>query len=320
MVTIKYNNVYLNDYFTIASPDEEKGAIKNANMYIKDYFYGEKTAEKAEGKMQRVALNNLKGKDDVDVIIGGELANQLGIMHNTLKDYDTSFLGVYSACASFIESLIIGANMISSKAIKKAGILTSSHILTSERQFRFPNEYGSLKSCYTTVTITAAIAALISSKSSKRKLVAATIGSVTDYNVTDVANMGAIMAPAAAKTIFNHLNNRKMNIDDFDVILTGDLGSLGLDLLNIVLHDEYGIDANDKVTDAGSLIYECSQHKYMGGSGPTVIPYVFFNKILKSKNYKRILLVGTGALHSPTMVNQKNSIPSIAHAIEIEVE
>ena len=128
------------------------------------------------------------------------------------------------------------------------------------------------------------------------------------------------MAPAAAKTIFNHLNNRKMNIDDFDVILTGDLGSLGLDLLNIILHDEYGIDANDKVTDAGSLIYECSQHKYMGGSGPTVIPYVFFNKILKSKNYKRILLVGTGALHSPTMVNQKNSIPSIAHAIEIEVE
>ncbi len=320
MVTVKYNNVYLNDYFSIASKDEEQGKIKNANMYIKDYYYGEKTAEKAEGKMQRTALSNIKDKASIDVVIGGDLSNQLGIMNNTLKEFNTSFLGVYSACATFIESMIIGSNMIASKAIKSAGILTSSHILSSERQFRFPNEYGSLKSCYTTVTITASTSALISNKASNIKIVSSTIGSVVDYNVTDVANMGAIMAPAAAKVIYNHLYNSGKQIDDYDVILTGDLGTLGLELLSVILKEEYGIKNDDKLMDAGASIYHNNQDKYMGGSGPSVIPYVFFNKILKSSKYKKILLVGTGALHNPTLVNQHNSIPSIAHAIEIEVE
>lgn len=319
MVTVKYSNVYLNDYFSIASKDEEEGRIKNANMYIKDYYYGEKTAEKAEAKMQRTALSNIKDKASLDLVIGGDLSNQLGVMNNTMREFNTSFLGVYSACATFIESLIIGANMIGSKAIKSAGILTSSHVLSSERQFRFPNEYGSLKSCYTTVTITAATSALISNKSSNVKIISSTIGSVVDYNVTDVANMGAIMAPAAAKVIYNHLYNSGKKIDDYDVILTGDLGCLGLDLLSVILKEEYGIVNDDKIMDAGASIYHNSQKKYMGGSGPSVIPYVFFNKILKSSKYKHILLVGTGALHNPTMVNQHNSIPSIAHAIEIEV-
>lgn len=319
MVTINYNSVYFNDFFSIASHDEEEGYIKNANMYIKDYYYGEKTAEKAEGKMQRTALSNIKEKETIDLVIGGDLSNQLGIMNNTLKEFNTSFLGVYSACATFIESLIIGANMISNKMIKRAGILTSSHVLTSERQFRFPNEYGSLKSCYTTTTITAATSCLISNKVSNIKIISATIGSVTDYNVTDVANMGAIMAPASAKVIANHLKNSKKDMNYYDVILTGDLGHLGLELLSIILKEEYGIKNDDKLMDAGSSIYRNSQNKLMGGSGPSVIPFVFFNKILKSSKYKRILLVGTGALHSPTMVNQHNSIPSIAHAIELEV-
>lgn len=319
MVTLKYNNAYINDWFSIASPDEEQGFIKNADMYIKDYYYGEKTAEKAEIKMQKTVLNNLLQKNNFELIIGGDLSNQLGIMNTTLKNYNKSFLGVYSACASFVESMLIGANLISSKQLNATCILTSSHVLASERQFRFPNEYGSLKACYTTTTITASVGSVLSNKASKYKIVSGTIGNVVDYDIKDVANMGAIMAPAAAKVINEHLYNSKKTLNDYDVILTGDLGELGLDLLNYCLKNDYGIINRNKIVDAGSNIFKEGQNKLMGGSGPSVLPYVLFNKILKNKKMKRILLVGTGALHNPTIVNQKNSIPAIAHAVEIEV-
>ena len=126
------------------------------------------------------------------------------------------------------------------------------------------------------------------------------------------------MAPAAASVIHSHLFNNSKTMDDYDLILTGDLGKLGVTLVKEVLKNDYGI-ISDKIIDAGTLIYKNSQNKYMGGSGPSVIPLVLFNKILHDKKYKKILVVGTGALHNPTMINQKNTIPSIAHAIEIEV-
>ena len=254
-----------------------------------------------------------------DLIIGGDLSNQLGTMNQTAKNYDKSFIGVYSACASFVESMLIGANLLTSKQLKSTCLLTSSHILASERQFRFPNEYGSLKNCYSTTTITAAVGSVISNTPTKYRIVSGTIGSVVDYDIKDVANMGAIMAPAAAKSLYEHLINNQRNVDDYDVILTGDLGKLGLDFLEYILKTEYNIMGFKNICDAGSSIYKEGQQKLMGGSGPSVLPFVFFNKILSNKKYKRILLVGTGALHNPTLVNQKNSIPAIAHTIEIEV-
>ncbi len=319
MVSMSFNNVYICDWFSICSPDEEKGYIKNVDMYMKDYYYGEKTPERAELKMQKTVVNNLLQRNKFDLIIGGDLSNQLGIMNTTAKNYNKSFLGVYSACASFVESMIIGSNMLTSKQLKTACLLTSSHILGSERQFRFPNEYGSLKSCYTTSTITASCGAIITNTQTKYKVISGTIGSVVDYDIKDVANMGAIMAPAAAKTIHEHLINNGKTIDDYDIILTGDLGKLGLEFLEYLLKTEYNIMNFRNICDAGSSIYKEGQQKYMGGSGPSVLPFVFFNKIIHNKKYKRILLVGTGALHNPTLVNQKASIPAIAHAIEIEV-
>lgn len=319
MVNLKFNNAYISDWFSICSPDEEKGYIKNVDMYMKDYYYGENTAEKAELKMQKTVVNNLLQRNKFDLIIGGDLSNQLGTMNLTAKNYNKSFLGVYSACASFIESMLIGANLLSSKQLKSACLLTSSHILASERQFRFPNEYGSLKNCYSTTTITASVGSVISSTPTKYKIVSGVIGNVVDYDIKDVANMGAIMAPAAAKSIYEHLIMNQRNIDDYDLILTGDLGKLGLEFLEYILKTEYNIMGFKNICDAGSSIYKEGQQKLMGGSGPSVIPFVFFNKILSNKKYKRILLVGTGALHNPTLVNQKNSIPAIAHTIEIEV-
>lgn len=320
MVNLKFNNAYIADWFSIASPDEEQGLIRNVDMYMKDYYYGEKTPEKAEIKMQRTVLNNLLQRNKFDIIIGGDLSNQLGIMNATAKNYDKSFVGLYSACASFAESMIVGANMLSNKNIKSACLLTSSHVLGSERQFRFPNEYGSLKSNYSTTTITASVGAVITNTPTKYRIVSGTIGSVTDYEIKDVANMGAIMAPAAARVLNEHLLKSNSSIDDYDIIVTGDLGKLGMEFLEYLLKAEYNIMSFKNVIDAGSSIYKESQQKLMGGSGPSVLPFVFFNKILSNKKFKRILLIGTGALHNPTLVNQCMSIPAIAHAVEIEVQ
>lgn len=319
MVTIKYNNVFINNWFSVCGEDEANGNIKNVNMVLKDLYYGEKTLEEAEIKMQKTVLNNLSSISDFNLVIGGNLSNQLGSMNASLKNTGKSFLGVYSACASFVEGMIIGANMISSKEIDKTCVLTSSHELTSERQFRFPIEYGSLKANYTTITATGSVGVIISNDKTKCKIVSSTIGSVVDYLITDVNNMGAIMAPAAMNTIINHLKNMNKNINDYDIILTGDLGKLGLEILKTILYKEYNLKTN-KLTDAGSILYKDEQNKYQGGSGPVVLPLVLFNKILLSKKYKHILIVGTGALHNTTLVNQKKSIPAIAHAIEIEVQ
>lgn len=319
MVTLKYNNVFINNWFSVCGEDEANGNIKNVNMVLKDLYYGEKTLEEAEIKMQKTVLNNLSSISDFNLVIGGNLSNQLGSMNASLKNTGKSFLGVYNACASFVEGMIIGANMISSKEIDKTCILTSSHELTSERQFRFPIEYGSLKANYTTITATGSVGVIISNDKTKCKIVSSTIGSVVDYLITDVNNMGAIMAPAAMNTIINHLKNMNKNINDYDIILTGDLGKLGLEILKTILYKEYNLKTN-KLTDAGSILYKDEQNKYQGGSGPVVLPLVLFNKILLSKKYKHILIVGTGALHNTTLVNQKKSIPAIAHVIEIEVQ
>lgn len=318
MITLKFTNSYIKTWYSIAGEDEEKGNIKNANEYIKDCYYGEKNLENAEIKMLETVIRNIKKDNKVDLIIGGNLSNQLGTMNIALRDINTSFLGLYSACATFTESAILASSLIQNKAIKSALLLTNSHTLTSEKQFRFPIEYGSLKNCYTTSTITASIGVLISNTKTPYKISAATIGGVVDYGIKDVANMGAIMAPAAALVIKEHLYNTKTTMDDYDYILTGDLGTVGTTLLQSVLKDDYGITTN-KIIDAGATIYKKTQNKYCGGSGPTCLPFAFFNRFINDKKLKRVLLVATGALHNPTLVNEKNSIPSIAHLIEIEV-
>ena len=318
MYTINLGNVYVNDYYSIGGPDEGESNIRNYDLIMKDLDYGESTFENAEVKMQKTVLSNLLSRNKVDLVIGGDLSNQIGIMNKSMEYFNLPFIGVYNACATFIESLIIASSFIGSKMSKSIVTLTSSHVNSSERQFRFPIEYGSIRKNYQTTTMTGAIGAVLSSKKSKIKLISATIGNVMDYDVTDVANMGSIMAPAASNTIYNHLKNTKTTIDDYDAIITGDLGSLGLKILTNLLKLEHGI-ITDKIMDAGSLMYRCHQEKLAGASGPTVPPIFFFNHILRDKKYKRVLLIGTGALHNPTMVNQHNSIPAIAHLIEIEV-
>lgn len=319
MSSFKYNNVYINEYQTIAGPKEKDGALKYQATFD-DYYYNEKTIEDAEIKMQEYCLNKILSKNKkIDLVTGGDLMNQIAVTGYNLNNRNLPFLGLYNACATFNEALIILANHIETKIITNGVVITSSHNLNSERQFRYPVEYGCPKKCYCTFTTTGAACALLSSNKSNIKIESSTIGSVVDYGIKDVSNMGAVMAPSAAKTLHNHLVELNRNIDYYDLIVTGDLGKLGGEIFLKLLKEEYNYTPKNYY-DAASIIYnENDKETCQGGSGPVVVPLVLFNHILKNANNQKILLLATGSLHNPLMVNLKKSIPSITHAISIEV-
>ena len=309
---MKFKNVYLNDYYTIVGPLEKNSRLKRLDMVMDDYYIGEKTFEQAEVKMQQLVIDNLIGKNnlnisDIDLLVGGDLTNQIAISNYSAKNYNIPFLGLYSACATFVESLIVASSMVDSGKLKKVISITSSHNLTAERQFIYPVEYGAPRAHTATFTSTGAVSTLLSKKPSKIKFESATIGVPVDLGINDANNLGAAMAPAAASTIATHFASLKRDASYYDLVLK--------DYLETV----YNIRLK-KYMDAGCELYLDSQETYAGGSGPACLPIVLFNKVLLNKKYKKILLVATGALHSPTTVNQHGTIPSIAHAISLEVE
>ena len=322
MASMIFKNVYLNDYSEIVGPYEKDGLL-NFNNCITNLYDNEKCFENTEIKMQRTVLDNLLFKNnlgikDIDVLVGGDLMNQLTATSYNLKDFNIPYLGIYSACASYTEGLLLSANLVETRYFKRAVCITSSHNLTSEKQFRFPVEYDCLKPKRSTFTATAAVSSLVSNIVSKVKVESATIGRVVDYGIKDPFHMGAVMAPAAASTIVDHLNDLKRNINYYDVILTGDLGEVGANILKEFMVKNYNIKMKNHI-DAATQIYKKDQQTFSGASGPVALPLVLFKKILKLRKYKKILIVGTGSLHSPVMCNQKNSIPSIAHAVSLEV-
>ncbi len=320
---MKFKNVYLNDYFTVVGPLENMSCLRKIDLKMDDYYFGEKTFELAEVKMQKIVIDNIIKRNnlkvsDIDVLIGGDLTNQIAISNYSAKDYNIPFLGVYSACATFAESLILGSILVDSNKMKKVMGITSSHNLTAERQFRYPVEYGAPRPHTSTFTATGAVSTLLSKKESNIKIESATIGVPVDLGITDANNLGSAMAPAAASTILKHLNKMKRDASYYDLVLTGDLGCVGSKILEDYLNQTYNIRLK-KYLDAGCELYLDSQKTYAGGSGPSCLPIVLFNKILLNKKYKKILIVATGALHSPTTVNQRNTIPGIAHAVSLEV-
>lgn len=322
MASLIYKNVYLKDFSSNAGPFEKNGLLNIKNTFD-DFYNKEKTIENCEVKMQKEVIeellskNNL-GESDIDLLVGGDLTNQLSATSYNMRNFNFPFLGVYSACASFVESMLILANALNLNKSKKGIAITSSHNLSSEKQFRFPTEYGCLKPQRSTFTATGAAACLLTNEESKVKVESATIGKVIDYGIKDAFNMGAVMAPAAANTIATHLFDLKRDISYYDLVLTGDLGEVGTDILKEFLEKNNHIKLR-KHMDAGMQIYKVDQPTFAGASGPVALPLVLFNKILKTKKYKKILIVGTGSLHSPVMCNQKNTIPAVAHAVSLEV-
>ena len=240
MASKRFNNVYIKDNFSVVGPLEKDGLLKNYDLVMDDYYYGEKTFEQAEIKMQKVVVNNLLAHNKltdskIDALIGGDLVNQISISSYNAAKYRIPYLGVYSACASYAEELIIGAALISGKLAKNIVCVTSSHNLNAERQFRYPVEYGAVKKHTTTFTTTAAIATLLTSDMTSIKLESATIGKVIDMGAKDTNNMGAVMAPAAADVLNTHLLEMKRNINYYDIILTGDLGRVGKEIFTEML-------------------------------------------------------------------------------------
>lgn len=323
MASKKFNNAYIKDNFEVVGPLERDGLLKNYDLVIDDYYYGEKTFEQAEIKMQKIVLDNLLNKNKlpeskVDVLLGGDLINQISVSSYNASKFKIPYLGIYSACATYAEELIIGASLISGKLAKNVVAITSSHNLNAERQFRYPVEYGAVKKHTTTFTTTAAVSTLLTNEPTNIKIESATIGKAIDMGVTDTNNMGAVMTPAAADTLYTHLMDLKRNINYYDLVLTGDLGLVGKEIFLEMLNKNYNINLK-KYMDAGCEIYTNSQETYAGASGPVALPLVLFDKILCCKRYKKILIIATGSLQSVQLANQKLGIPGIAHAISLEV-
>lgn len=323
MASKKFNNVYIKDNFSIVGPLEKDSFLKNYDLVMDDYYYGEKTFEQAEIKMQKIVVDNLLMRNKlteskIDLLIGGDLINQTCISSYNASKYRIPYLGVYSACSTYVEELIIGASFISGRLAKNIVAVTSSHNLNAERQFRYPVEYGAIKKHTTTFTTTGAIATLLTSEITNLKVESATIGKVVDMGVKDASNMGAVMAPAAVDVLNTHLLEMKRNINYYDLVLTGDLGKVGRDLFLDLTSNVFHISLK-KYLDAGCEIYTSSQETYAGASGPVALPLYLFDKIIGCKKYKKILIIATGSLQSVQLANQKLGIPGIAHAISLEV-
>ena len=328
-MTNKFNNVYITDSYTIAGIYEKDGPISDSFdlIYDKDFYYGCRTFESAEEKMLSNSIDKLLNRaklidSDVDLIISGDLQNQIAASDYAMRDFNIPFLGIYSACATFGEGINLAANLIEGKQANKIIVSTSSHNMVAEKQFRNPTEYGAPKKKTTTFTSTGAASILLTNKKSSIKVTSATIGSVQDKNITDVNNMGAIMAIAAADTIKNHLKNLNLKPDYYDLILTGDLGIYGKQILIEYLKGEE-IDISKNYEDCGLILYDREkQPVFAGASGPACSALVTCGYILKEMirgRYHKVLVVPTGAIFSPTRTFQKDSVPSIAHAFSIEV-
>ena len=254
-MTKKYSNVYINDKYSILSSIKYNPIVKNnVNKIIDDYYLNQKTVELAEAKLQELTIksiiNNNK-KHNISLLIGGDLQNQ--ILASTLGSvkFKIPHLGIYSACATFVEGLIIASNFVSDNSVV---VTTSSHNLVSEKQFRFPVEYGALRKRVNNSTASGSISILISNKKSNIKVESSTIGKVIKTNHKDANDMGAAMAPAAALTLKKHLDDTKRDVDYYDLILTGDLGVYGSKIMKKYFEKISNKKINNML-DSGSLFY-----------------------------------------------------------------
>ena len=327
-MNFKYNNVYINDTATITGPYESNGPLsKYFDKSYNDLYFGTKSWELAESKLIEESVDILltkigKTKFDIDVHISGDLLNQITATNYSAISLGIPLIGIYGACSTSVLGLIIAANMLEAKQIKNAVATTSSHNNAAEKQFRYPVEYGGPKRKTTTFTSTGGVSAYLSNDKKGIRVESATLGTVVDLGVKDVYHMGAVMAPAAAKTIYNHLISNKREIGYYDLVLTGDLGVYGKEILKDYMQTEYNINLNN-YDDCGTILYDVKrQPVYAGASGPACAPLVTYSYIfekMRKGEINRVLLVATGALMSTTMVNEKNTIPAIAHAISLEV-
>lgn len=311
---------------TIAGPKECEGIIgRYVETALSDDMYGETTFEKAECKMLSHVIDGAitnagLSRDEVDMLVSGDLLNQIISASFAARDYSIPFLGVYGACSTMAESLAVAAAFIEGGLCKRVVAATGSHFASAERQYRYPLELGCTRPPQAQWTVTGAGGALIADQGDGVRITGATLGKVVDFGVTDVNNMGAAMAPAAADTILAHFRGTHEPLDPYDLIVTGDLGALGSRILKDLTWEK-GLDISEKHVDCGEIIYNVIEDEFQGGSGAgcsaVVLNSYLYSKLMTG-SLKKILFVATGALLSPVSSGQGESIPGIAHAVVLE--
>ncbi len=319
--------VYISSYAAVAGKKEGEGPMGKCFDRIEtDSHFGQKTWEQAESRMQQETIYLAMEKaslspDDIDIILAGDLINQCTSSTYSLRPFGVPFMGLFGACSTMAEGLIAGSLILSSGAGKRCAAATSSHFSTAERQFRFPLSYGGQRPPAAQWTCTASGAVVLDTETKGApKICGACIGKITDLGVTDANNMGAAMAPAAADTLTRWFRATGKLPEDYSAIVTGDLGKIGGKLL-LELMAKQGYEINPFYHDCGAMMFDAdTQDTHAGGSGCGCGGSLLcghFLPLVKSGNIKRMLFIATGALMSPMLVQQGESIPSIAHLAEI---
>ncbi len=314
--------------YSIVGSKEGHGNFGQYFDYVmkKDDF-GEKTYEHAERKMLEHAIFHAIDKaklniNDVELLLAGDLLNQIISSSFSARQFDTTFVGLYGACSTMAETLAVGSCFIDGQYFKNVACSTGSHFSTSERQYRFPLELGNQRPPVSQWTVTGAGCTILSLNGHGNEITHATFGKVTDYGIKDPNNMGAAMAPAAMRTLVAHFEDMKTTPEDYDLILTGDLGKLGSEIL-MDLMDREGYKFGKNYNDCGQMMFTDKQKTYQGASGcgcSAVVLNSYVDQKMKSGAYKKVLFCATGALLSALSAQQGDSIPGICHAVVIEKE
>ena len=311
---------------SVAGKKESEGPLGHCyDLTSQDTHFGQKTWEQAEKQMQKLALDTLLQKAGIQrhqlgLVFSGDLLNQCIGSSFTLRNTNIPHIGLYGACSTMAESLMLAAMAVGGGYFDKAAAMTSSHFASSERQYRFPLGYGGQRTPTAQWTVTGSGAALVCSSGTGPKVTACTVGTVTDLGIKDANNMGAAMAPAALSTIRSHFEDLHTSPADYDLIVTGDLGQIGKEVL-LSLAQKEGLCLGGKLTDCGCLVFDnLKQDVHSGGSGCGCSAITLCGDLLTKlhkKKLKKILFCGTGALLSPTSTQQNLPIPGICHAVVI---
>lgn len=323
------NRPAISAYAAVVGKKEGEGKLREGfDLVSEDDYFSKTTWEQAESEMMNRCFNICCEKTDIlpselDCILAGDLLNQCIGTTFALRDANAPYLGLYGACSTMAESIAIGAMLLDGGYGENVCAVTGSHFATAERQYRFPLEYGSCKTPTAQSTVTGSGAVLLSRGKGFPYISGVSLGRIVDTGITDTCNMGAAMAPAAFMTLKSHFIETCRQPDYYDAIFTGDLGAVGHDILEALMEEE-GLKLGTRYHDCGVMIYEGADSKQrIFGSGCGCCASVLCGHILPQMRagvYKRVLFAATGALMSPTSSMQKQSIPSICHAISIENE
>lgn len=323
---IFHESPVISAWASVAGKKESEGPLASYfDITEQDSYFGQRTWEQAEKRMQQMTLDKLSAKANItkkqlELVISGDLLNQCIGSSFTLRNTNIPHLGLYGACSTMAESLLIASVFVAGGFFDTVAAMTSSHFASSERQYRFPLGYGGQRTPTSQWTVTGSGAALLKSKGKGPKITAATVGTVTDLGIKDANNMGAAMAPAALSTIKAHFEDLGKTASDYDLIVTGDLGQLGKDVL-LTMAQKEGVPLGGKLTDCGTLVFDqMTQDVHSGGSGCGCSAITLCGYLLEKLNTGKldsILFCGTGALLSPTSVQQGLPISGVCHAVSI---